>query len=119
MWSRMIEVLIGGWLCASPFVFRHPDLQSGWWINDLATGGCIIAFSLLSFWHPTRRAHLLNLLVATWLVAFAYFQGLADAPPASQNHLAVGVTLLMFAIIPNHASDPPESWASRAAVSGS
>ena len=110
MWSRAIEVLLGIWLLASPFVFAFPAERPAWWLNDLAAGGFVILFGLLSFWNPVRKAHLLSLLVACWLIAFAYYHGLGDAPPASQNHLAVGLALLMFAVIPNHASDPPHSW---------
>jgi hypothetical protein len=116
MWSRFIEILFGVWLCVSPFVFQHSNSNLAWWINDIAAGGCIIVFALLSFWHRTRRAHLLTLLVACWLIGFAYYFGLGDAAPASQNHLAAGVVLLMFAVIPNHASDPPGSWARKAAA---
>lgn len=117
MWSRIVEILIGLWLCTSPFLFGHSHSNLAWWINDIAAGGCVILFALLAFWHPTRRAHLLTLLVAFWLIGFAYYHGLGDAPPASQNHLAVGLLLLMFAVIPNHASDPPVSWAKTVAAS--
>jgi hypothetical protein len=95
-------------------VFAHSDANLAWWINDIAAGVGIIVFGLLSFWHPTRRAHLLTIFVACWLIGFAYTYGLGDAAPASQNHLAVGFMLLMFAVIPNKASDPPGSWARRA-----
>lgn len=117
MWSRIIEALLGIWLCLSPYVFRHPESNSAWWINDMLAGGGIVVLSLLSFWPSTRKAHLLNLVVACWLIVFAYSQGLGDAPAASQNHLVVGLTLLMFAIIPNHASDPPAIWAGKTPVS--
>jgi hypothetical protein len=111
MWSRVIEILFGAWLCASPFLFGHSASNLAWSINDMATGACIMVFGLLSFWQPTRRAHLFTLLVAFWLIGFAYYHGFGDAPSASQNQLAVGLMLLMFAVIPNHASDPPRTWA--------
>ena len=98
MWSRVIEVMFGVWLLISPFIFSHPASATGWWINDMVAGGGVILFGLLSFWHPTRNAHLLSLLVGCWLIGFAYYHGLGDAPPASQNHLAVGFMLLMLLV---------------------
>lgn len=110
MWSRVVEVMIGCWLLMSPFVFHHQGEETALWINDFASGGAIMAFALLSYWQPTRHAHLLSLLVGGWLMVFAYLKGFGDASAASQNHLIVGLTLVMFAVIPNDASHPTPDW---------
>lgn len=111
MWSRVVEIMLGVWLVISPFVFSHPTSVPAWWINDLLTGSLVILFGFFSYWPPTRFAHVLTILVACWLTGFAYINGFGDPAAASQNHLVIGVTLLMFAVIPNHASRPPRSWA--------
>jgi hypothetical protein len=110
MWARTVEVMLGFWFAASPFIFSHsPDEPRLWW-NDLGSAFLIIAISLLSFWSRTRRAHLLNILVALWLIGFGYF-GFGDPPPpAAQNDLTVGLILLMLAIIPSEATLPPRGW---------
>lgn len=110
MWSRVVEVMLGAWLVISPFIFRHPPSNPGLWINDLAVGTAVIAFGVLSYWGPARLAHLLTILVGCWLIGFAYRQGFGDPSTASQNHLVLGLILMMFAIIPNDASQPPKSW---------
>ena len=110
MWSRIIEILLGAWLITSPFVLNFPPSELGWWISDVGAGALIIGFALLSFWRPTRFAHLLSILVGCWLIGFAYIQGFGTNPPVSQNDLVVGLLLLMFAVIPNQASHPPDSW---------
>lgn len=110
MWSRVVEVMLGCWLLMSPFIFGHSPAQAPLWANDLACGSVVIVLGLLSYWRPTRHAHLLTLGVALWLIAFAYRMGFGTALPASQNHLILGCLLLMFAVIPNHAAQPSDGW---------
>ena len=94
----------------SPFVFRHAPGATALWANDVACGATVICFGLLSYAQSTRHTHLLSLVVAVWLIAFAYWQGFGAAPPASQNHAIIGLLLAMFAVIPNHASRPGSKW---------
>jgi len=110
MWSRVVEVMLGCWLLISPFVFRHAADEPALWANDLACGTAAIVFGLLSYWRPMRHAHLATMAVGGWLIAFAYRTGFGSAPPASQNHLILGLLLLMFAVIPNKAGRPAEGW---------
>lgn len=110
MWSRVVEIMLGCWLLMSPFVFAHASDATALWINDLGCGTAVILFGVFSYWGPTRHAHLLTLAVGTWLVAFAYRHGFGEPSPASQNHLIIGLMLLMFAIIPNDAAEAPPGW---------
>lgn len=109
MWARVVEVMLGLWLAISPFIFRHAAENRALWINDLACGFVLVTLALVSFWHPLRHAHLAIALVALWLIAFGFLVPY-PAPPASQNHILLGLVLLMFAIIPNDADLPPHSW---------
>ena len=110
MWSRVVEVMLGCWLLMSPFLFAHPADSTALWVNDLACGTAVMLFGLFSYWHPTRHAHLLSMVVAGWLIAFAYWHGFGRATAAAQNHLILGLLLLMFAVIPNDASRPAADW---------
>ncbi len=109
MWARVVEIMLGLWLVISPFVFGHAAADRSLWTNDLACGFAIVTLALLSFWHPLRYAHLGIGVVALWLIAFGYLAG-HPAPPASQNHILLGLLLVMFAIIPNEANLPPRPW---------
>jgi hypothetical protein len=111
MWARTVEVMLGFWLGASPFIFSHSPVEPRLWWNDLGSAFLIITISLFSFWSRTMRAHLLNILMALWLIGFGYFGfGGEPPPPAAQNDLTVGLILLMLAVIPSEATLPPKGW---------
>ena len=115
MWARTVEVMLGLWLAASPFIFRHPADEPALWWSDLGCAFLVVTISLLSFWSRTAHAHFLNVLVALWLVGFGYF-GSGDPPtPAAQNSLVTGLLLLLLAILPSQATLPPEEWRKKAA----
>ncbi len=116
MWSRVVEVMLGCWLLMSPFVFRYPAEPWHLWANDFSCGVLVATFALLSYWRPTRHAHLLSLVLVVWLIGFAYWnagegywQAQESAIPAAQNYIVVALVLVLFAVIPNDASLPPES----------
>lgn len=104
MWARIVEILLGLWLLASPFVFGVAE-PAVYLVFGVATMG----FGLLSFWSQTRWMHLVTLLIAFALAVV----GFASAHPvtaSAQNQIIVAALLGMFAIIPNHTNDPPPSW---------
>jgi len=110
MWARVVEVMLGCWLSASPFIFRYSSEERALWNNDFLSAFIVVALALLSFWRPSRHAHLLTVIVSIWLIGFGYLRSPPPTPPALQNDIMVGWLLLMFAIIPNEASLVPHSW---------
>lgn len=113
MWGRSIEVMLGLWLLASPFLFGHygeGGEVAGLTASDLASGAVILLLGVLSFWHRTARAHLVQLAVACWLIGFGRWGFDFPPPPGAQNELLVGLVLLLIAIIPNRSEDPPPRW---------
>lgn len=110
MWPRAVEFMLGLWLLLSPFIFRHAPGAYALWATDLVCAAAILTLSSLSCWKKLRRAHLLELVVAAWLVLFAYFHGGSPAAPGYQNEILVGLVLLLFAIIPTEANQPPVAW---------
>lgn len=112
MWPRVVEVMIGVWLGMSPFIFHLSFEHPPYWWNDFACALLVMTFALLSFWPPTKRAHLLQIAVGLWLMGWAFANGFGQkpVPPPLQNNVMTGFTLLMFAILPNRASRPSASW---------
>ncbi|MCO8122656.1 hypothetical protein NHH03_12990 [Stieleria sp. TO1_6] len=108
MWGRVVEIMTAVWLAASPFIFfAHSNTSLMW--ADLSIALLICVLSGLSYWHPTRHAHLLILLVSLGLIVWGRF-AVTPPTPMHQNHIVVGLFLLMIALIPNDASQPPKAW---------
>lgn len=109
MWSRVVEFMLGCWLAVSPFVFQHGD--DAWlWAVDFTAALAVMLLALLSYWRPARHAHLGTALVALALILLGRLSRVGEVAPASQNHILAGLLLLMFSLVPNHASQPPRSW---------
>jgi hypothetical protein len=108
MWPRVVEIMLGFWLMASPFVLRLPAAETSesiWFLEGLG----VMTLGFLSYWERTRLAHLLILVIAGWLIVSGYAAG-HPAPPSAQNRIVVGLLIAMFAIIPSHANEIPEAW---------
>ena len=110
MWARHLELALGCWLALSPFVFRHAPEATWLWINDLTAALAVILLALLSHGRGLRRAHLLVLPVALWLLALGWWCARGEPTPASQNHIVIGLLLIMLGIVPSDASQPPPGW---------
>jgi len=116
MWGRVIEILTAVWLALSPYIFRVED-QPNTILVDSLVALAIGILSGLSFWKPTRHAHVAILAIALGLFIYGRFSG--GSPPSGwhQNHIVVGFLLMMIAVIPNHASQPPREWLTEAGPS--
>ncbi len=112
MWGRTVEIMTAVWLALSPFIFRVQDDATIVAADNLIALG-IACLAGLSYWKPTRHAHLLTLVGAVGLVVWGRMTG-TPPPPIHQNHICVGLFLLMIAIIPNYASLPTKAWQRKA-----
>lgn len=110
MWPRVIEGMLGCWLLVTPFVFRGTTAVDDYTASALVSGAIVIVMAVMSFWEPARLARFVTLGVALWLALHGYFAAERPGPPAAQNEIMIGLTLLLFAIIPNEASQPPRAW---------
>lgn len=108
MWGRIVEIMTAVWLAGSPFIFGVQSDATILWA-DLGLALLIWTLSGLSYWHPTRHAHLLILVVSVGMIVWGRFY-VTPPPPAHENHIVVGLFLLMIALIPNEASQPPRVW---------
>lgn len=110
MWPRIIECMLGVWLLLSPFIFEYSGNDIHLWASDFSSGIALIVLSLISYWKPTAWAHWLLLPVGAWLIAFGRLGASPPLSPALQNSIVVGLLILMVAIVPNNASQPPNEW---------
>lgn len=83
----------------------------GLWLHDVLVAAIVVTVPLLTYWRPLRRAHLLLVPVALWLIAAGWWQTATAAHAAAfQNWMMIGLLLGMFAIVPTEASRPSDSW---------
>lgn len=112
VWPRVVEIVVGCWLIMSPFIFGHYPVHREFWLNDMICGALIIVISTMSISKRFFRLYLLNLVIALWIILYAYFQipPPHHAPPWLQNELIAGLILGMIAIVPSDTSRPPREW---------
>lgn len=111
MWGRVVEIMFAVWLGLSPFIFGVQSDPVILWV-DLSVAFAICCFSGLAYWPPLRYAHLMNLAIALGLILWGRFYVVPPTPP-HENHIALGLLLMLVAIVPNEASLPPQVWRRR------
>lgn len=114
MWARDMELTLGLWLVLSPFILRHDATEKLLWSHDLGVGALIVVLATACYVRSLRRAHLLLLAVAGWLIGLGWWStwqvDSIEVAAAYQNWLLVGLLLVVFAIVPSDASRPPPGW---------
>src|SRR6056297_3661531 len=108
MWPRVVEIMTACWLALSPFIFRTQSDEVIVWADSLIALAIWI-LSGVSYWPRARSAHLAIIPLALGLILWGRLAEPAPPAPIHQNHIVVGLFLLMIAVIPSRASDPPTS----------
>lgn len=104
MWARISEIVLGLWLIFSYFLFSYAS-----WAGPVS-GCAMIFFALLSYKDTLNKMHLFQTLPAGLLLYQAYFYPTHLLPMGLQNYIVTALLLLMFTIVPSHASDHPNPW---------
>lgn len=102
--------MLACWLALSPFVFGHGDGAARLWVTDLSAAALVAALSLSSYAERFKYAHRGNIAVAIVLIFSAFLFSASPPSGAYQNHVVVGLLVLMLSIIPNRASQIPAAW---------
>ncbi len=110
MFARVIEFMLACWLAISRFIFHYTPEESFLWKNDLVCATLIALFALLSFAEKLNKMHLCTLAVGLWLMGMSYSNFPMEATPPLENYFALGMLLLMLAIIPSHSHLSPRTW---------
>ncbi len=91
-----INLLLGCWLVASPWIFNYAVSSAGW--NSVAAGVVvfIIAVNRLSALVGPALARV-NLVLGLWTIASPWIFGYAAGEPAMWNSVAVGIAITLLA----------------------
>ena len=101
--SNAVNLVLGGWLFMSAFLWPHSDVQR---LNAIIAGGLAAIFALLST--RARVIHYLSAAVGAWLFWFAWFFSSRNLATA-YNEMAVGLAMFCFAILPDFMESPSHS----------
>jgi hypothetical protein len=110
MWARVFEFSFAIWLIFSPFIFGHFGKNFLLTTNDITCGLLIMIFSSLSFANKFIRIHFINFFIGLYLIILTFLIAPIPSPGGFQNYVVIGILLLMFAILPSHASQIPLDW---------
>lgn len=101
--SNAVNLVLGGWLFMSAFLWPHNDVQS---LNAIISGGLAAIFALLST--RARVVHYLSAAVGAWLFWSTWFLPSRNLATA-YNEMVVGIAMFFFAIIPDFMERPARS----------
>lgn len=93
MWTQMINIGIGIWLMAAPYLLGYPEVASD---NGHITGPLIVTFSTLACWEVLYSTRMWNLVPGIWLVLAPWVLGY-DFFPAICSDMISGILVLIFA----------------------
>ena len=110
MGARHAEFGFGLWMLVAPWLFGHAQDRPALLAHDLVVAALLLLVPLLCYHRALERLHLLLLPVAAWTIGFGWWHARTDPLPAFQNHVLLGMCVLMTAIIPSRATEPPRAW---------
>lgn len=97
------KVLLALWLLVSPWMFGYAQVRLAVW-NDIAVAIVVAAFSIAAMLKFTKWEEVVNIVAGFWLFAlpwlldYATLFGAKTALPATANHLAVGLAIVILSL---------------------
>lgn len=108
MWARHLEIILGIWLFCARFLLNFGDYNFKVW--DVINPLLVITLAIACYCRKIRKLHLLQIAPAIYFIhqSFTYYTYVL--PFGLQNYILVALLLLIVAIIPTEASQPPIKW---------
>ncbi|MBW7925864.1 MAG: SPW repeat protein [Burkholderiaceae bacterium] len=91
-WQDRIEVALGLWLVASPFVLGLETTQAAAW-SAMVAGVAIVTFAVDAFYYPEIVEEWGNLAIGLLLLASPWLLGYAPVRIATINAVVCGVAI--------------------------
>lgn len=101
MAARLVAVVAGVWLMASPATFGYVDTTAE--ASDRIAGPVAAAFSFVAIWGITRALRWVTLPIGLYGVLAPWF--LEFPVEAAVSNLAVGVVLIVTAFVRGHVGE--------------
>ena len=91
-----VNLVLGLWLIASPFIFQHGS--SGW--NSIIVGAVIAILAWIRVANPNQATWLswINVILGIWIFISPWVYGYSANAGALWNNLIVGAIIFIFGI---------------------
>jgi hypothetical protein len=95
MWARVINILIGLWLIASPAVLQMDKIAAN---NLRVIGPLVVSFAFIAIWEVTRTLRWVNVALGAWLPLGSWVLGYASLVPTLNESLC-GVIIIVLGLV--------------------
>lgn len=95
-WQDWVNLVLGLWLFASPWVLGYADTTAAW--NAYALGAAIVVFAAIAANAPHAWEEVVNALLGVWLVISPFVLGFSDARTVTYHTIIMGLLVAGFAV---------------------
>ncbi|NML63230.1 SPW repeat protein [Massilia sp. RP-1-19] len=96
-WQDQVILLLGAWLCVSPWVLGMPS-DSPRAINAYAVGAAMAVLAAFDLYKTYLWAVAANLLLAAWIAISPWVPAFFDRGAMMTNSVIVGVAVVMLGL---------------------
>lgn len=97
-WQDSINLLLGAWLFASPWLMNYADaLPNAAW-NAWALGAAIVLLAAVAMYMPKAWEEGLNILLGAWVAISPWVLGFTANEEVTTNAVVVGSLVTVLAI---------------------
>ncbi len=95
-WQDGVELVLGVWLAASPWILGFADMPFAMW-NAVILGVAIVVYALVEMGVPRAWEEWISMAMGAWLVMSPFVLNFSANSMASWNAIVVGVLIAVFA----------------------
>lgn len=96
-WQDLVNVILGGWLLASPWVLAYQAEAKPMW-NSVILGLLIAAIALYALFEVFAWEEWANVAFGAWLVISPWILGFSGHSTAMLNAVVAGAVVLVLAL---------------------
>lgn len=96
-WQDWLNLLLGLWLIAIPFLGTHALLSTSAWVGYIA-GALIAGLSARALYRPEEWEEWLNAVIGLSLIAAPFTFGFSNAELVTLNFIVIGLCITIDAV---------------------
>jgi SPW repeat len=97
-WVDWVNVLLGLWLIAAPWVLTSAPGNSPAAWNSWSVGVGMVTLTAFAMYKPSVRGDAIGVILGLWLIASPWMLGFAQLPAATTNAVIIGLLVIAYAL---------------------